>query len=99
VKCRSCGGNRTKAQCNICDLLAAGCGGGISAQRKCWPMVSKALAVHPKQVAQANARNKRHGVNVVYDPTGHAHIPHRAERKRLCKLDGFHDNNGGYSDA
>lgn len=71
---------------------------GQSCTTTCWPMVSEALAVHPSQVATANARNKRHGVNVVYDKNGAAHIPDRGERKRLLKLEGFHDNNGGYGD-
>lgn len=61
-------------------------------------MVSEGLAVHPKQVEQANARNRRHGVNVVYDQKGMAHIPDRTERKRLLRLEGMHDNSGGYGD-
>lgn len=67
--------------------------------KTCWPMTSEALAVHPNQVAKANKRNKEHGVNVVYDPkTGCAVLPDRGERKRLLKLEGFHDNRGGYGD-
>lgn len=64
-----------------------------------WPKVSEALAVHPDQVAEATARNKRHGVNVPYDPeTGCAILPDRAERARLLRLENMHDNQGGYGD-
>ena len=65
----------------------------------CWPMVSDALAVHPKQIAAAEARNKRHGVNVVYEPkSGRAILPDRNERRKLLRLETFHDNDAGYGD-
>jgi uncharacterized protein YigE (DUF2233 family) len=61
----------------------------------CWPMMSDACAVHPKQVEQANARNKRHGVNVEYSPnSGRAIIPDAKAYKKLRKLEGYHFNNG-----
>lgn len=57
-----------------------------------WPMKSDALAVHPAQVAAANERNKRHGINVRYEPhAGLAIIPSEREKKKLLKLEGFHD--------
>lgn len=57
-----------------------------------WPMYSDAMAVHPSQVAAANARNKKHGVNVQYEPhAGLAVIPSEREKKKLMKLEGFHD--------
>lgn len=59
---------------------------------------SEALAVHPKQVKEANERSKRHNLGVVYDAKGLAHIPDRAARKRLLKLEGVHDKAGGYGD-
>lgn len=65
----------------------------------CWPMRSEALAVHPRQVEAANRRNKKAGIAVEYDPvTGEAIIPSRMERKKLLKLEGFYDKNGGYGD-
>ena len=95
--CAECGGNRTEEQCNICDLLADGLApGGIPTSG--WPMVSEALAVHPKQVEQANDRARRHGIPVTYDRKGFCHIPDRAARKKLLKLEGMHDNSGGYGD-
>ena len=66
----------------------------------CWPQISEdAFAVHPKQVEQANARNRRHGINVEYDKaTGAAIIPDRDQRRKLLKLEGWRDNSGGYGD-
>ncbi len=69
----------------------ASCGSG-------WPMKSVALAVHPDQVAEANARNKKAGVNVTYESDGTAVIPDRGERRRLLRLEGYHDKQGGYGD-
>ena len=34
------------------------------------PVISDALAVHPRQIKQVLERNKRHGVNVEYLPDG-----------------------------
>lgn len=59
---------------------------------------SEALAVHPTQVKEANERSKRHGLGVVYDKQGFARIPDRAARRRLMRLEGVHDNHGGYGD-
>lgn len=64
----------------------------------CWPMVSEALAVHPDQAREANERNARHGVAARYDGEGMCHIPDRSDRAKLLKLEGFHDNHGGYGD-
>jgi hypothetical protein len=66
--------------------------GGTST--KGWPMVSVALAVHPDQVAEANERNKRHGVHARYRPDGKCVIPDAADRKRLLKVEGFFDRDG-----
>jgi hypothetical protein len=86
--------------CRCDDLreLAAGSEMGRSCTSACWPMVSDALAVHPKQVQQARERAKRHGINVEYKSNGQVVIPDRAERRRLLRLEGFHDNSGGYGD-
>lgn len=59
---------------------------------------SLALAVHPDQVAEATKRNQRHGCSVTYKEDGTAVIPDRAERKKVMKLDGLHDREGGYGD-
>lgn len=79
------------------DLFEAGTT-ATSQTRACWPMMSDALSVHPDQVGEATARNRKHGVNVGYLPDGTAVIPDRGARKAILKLEGFHDNNGGYGD-
>lgn len=64
-----------------------------------WPLVSEALAVHPKQVKQANDRARRHGISVEYLPDGRVKIPSRHERAKLLRLEGRHDKSGGYGDG
>lgn len=81
-------------------------GGAVGQATTTWPMVSEALAVQPSQVAEANARNKKHGVAARYDAEGFCHIPTRAERAKLIRLERTHggmpglcDNRGGYGDG
>ncbi len=65
----------------------------------CWPMKSEALAVHPDQIPEALARNKRHGIQgVSYDRLGRAVLADRGARRDLMRLEGVHDNQGGYGD-
>lgn len=60
---------------------------------------SEGAAVHPDQCELAEARNKLHGVNVTYDrETGEAIFPDRNERRKLLKVERFHDRDGGYGD-
>ena len=62
-------------------------------------MKSDALAVHPDQIPEVMARNKKHGVHVEYDPKdGRAILKDRGQRRDLMRIEGFHDNNGGYGD-
>jgi hypothetical protein len=56
-----------------------------------WPKQCLALAVHPDQVDEANARNKEHGISVHYDAKGVPTLPDRNERRKLLKLEGLHD--------
>ena len=71
------------------------CKPGASARRRLrarWPHCSAALAVHPDQVAEANERNRRHGVGEVqYRPDGRAIIPSEAAKKKLLRLERMHD--------
>ena len=62
------------------------------------PLSSFAFSCHRDQVAEMNARNKEHGIATRYDATGRAHVPSRTDRNKLMKLEGMHDNDGGYSD-
>lgn len=78
------------------DKEVGECGGHRPA---CWPMVSEAMAVHPDQVDDANARAKRHGLTgVKYNKKGFVELSDRGSRKKLLRLEGFHDNHGGYGD-
>lgn len=79
------------------DLLKAGTT-LPSHSTTCWPMRSEALAVHPKQIAEATERNRRHGSSVTYDKDGTAILPDRGERKRIMRIEGLHDRQGGYGD-
>jgi hypothetical protein len=64
-----------------------------------YPKKSDALAVHPNQVAEANERNKKHGIAVTYEEgTGMAVIPSRHEQKKLVRLEGCFNKDGGYGD-
>ena len=53
-----------------------------------WPMNGVALAVHEKQVGEARARAKRHGISVDYKPDGTVVIPDQANYRKLCRLEG-----------
>ena len=98
LTCKKCGGTIHRGVCLLCPMFASGrTPGGTTTSG--WPMYSEALAVDPSQVEEANARNKRHGVPVVYDPkNGKAVIPDRAARKKLLRLEGRHDKQGTYGD-
>ena len=74
----------------IKDLLAEGRAPG-GTQPRGWPLTSVALAVQPDQIAEATARNKRHGCRVGYTPEGKAVIPDAGEYRRLRKLEGVFD--------
>lgn len=65
---------------------------------KCWPMRSEALACHPDQVSEMNQRNSDKGIGARYEGDGTCVIPSRADRKKLLKLERFHDKRGGYGD-
>lgn len=74
------------------ELLGGNAPNLASNTPSCWPKKSRAFAVHPKQVEEANKRNKRMGCNVRYDKDGSAILPDRGARRDLLKVEGFHDN-------
>lgn len=96
MKCKECGGNRTKEKCNLCELFATGGSVARTQQTTTWPMVCEALAVHPKQIEQANERAKKHGINVTYGKHGLCHIPDPGNYKKLLRLERMHNNSEGY---
>lgn len=64
----------------------------------CWPMASEGLAVHPDQIPEAMARDKRHGVPTRYTRDGRPIFTDRGHRRDYLKLEASHDRNGGYGD-
>jgi hypothetical protein len=63
-----------------------------------WPMKSDGMAVHPDQVPEVMARNKKHGVYIDYDTDGCPILPDRGARRELMKIEGLIDRQGGYGD-
>ncbi len=64
------------------------------------PILSDALAVHPKQIAEVMARNARHGLHVEYEPEhGRPILKDRNQRRELMRIERVHDNSGGYGDG
>jgi hypothetical protein len=62
------------------------------------PIVSDALAVHPKQVQEATENAAAKGVPTEFLPDGRPVMRTRAHRKAYLKAYGFRDNDGGYGD-
>lgn len=61
------------------------------------PLRSDALAVHPDQIPDAIARNKKHGLTGMrYDRRGRPVFTDRGQRKKLMKIEGAHDRNSYY---
>jgi hypothetical protein len=93
VKCETCGGVVQADGCRLCPMFATGATPGGKRPSTYQGFASRAMAVHRSQVAEADERNRRHGVNVRYDPaTGNAMIPDAGERKKLMKLEGMVDH-------
>lgn len=66
---------------------------------KGWPKESVALSVMKKQVKEANERARKHGLTgVYYEPSGKCILSDRGARRDLMRLEGLHDNSGGYGD-
>jgi hypothetical protein len=63
-----------------------------------WPILSDALGVHPSQIAEAMAANRKAGVPTEYTKDGRAVVTDPGHRKRLARSLGIHDRNGGYGD-
>lgn len=64
------------------------------------PIQSDALAVHPDQIPEVMERNAQHGLRIDYNPAdGRPILLDRDQRRRLMKIEGCHDNSGGYGDG
>lgn len=65
---------------------------------KGWPIISDALAVHPKQVAEHEALCRSKGVPTQTLKDGRVILRDRAHRKQYLKAFNYHDRNGSYGD-
>ncbi len=73
-------------------------GAGVNSPCHFKPIVSDALAVHPKQVQEATEDAKRKGVPTEFLPDGRPILRTRGHRRAYLRAYGFHDRNGGYGD-
>lgn len=85
-----------------CDMFSE-CRPPGSAAPSTWgtaaPIHSLALAVHPSQIPEVMERNKKHGLgHIKYDAEGQPILTDRGMRRDLMRLEGVHDNEGGYGD-
>jgi len=62
------------------------------------PLASRALGVHPDQVAEATESARAKGVPTEFRPDGRPVFTCRSHRKRYLRAYGLHDNDGGYGD-
>lgn len=60
------------------------------------PVLSDALAVHPLQIPEAIARDKKHGLNVEYLPDGRPVLTSQEQKRKMIRSLGFHENNAYY---
>jgi hypothetical protein len=76
---------REREKRNLAELL--GQNPEVGGQRPgTWPQTSLALAVHPKQVAEANQRLKAAGSTAYHKPDGSMVIPDAGQRKKVIKM-------------
>lgn len=59
-----------------------------------WPLTSSAVGVHPDQIQEAMASDKRDGVPVRYNRDGDVVFQDKAQRDRWMKAKGYFDRNG-----
>jgi hypothetical protein len=101
MTCEVCGGRLDPvAGCKLCPMFATGetPGGHLPANWTAGATRSEAAAVHPDQVPEAMARDKKHGVPTEYDRAGRPIFTDRGHRKKYLRSYGYHDKRGGYGD-
>lgn len=83
--------NRGKPKPNK-KKLAALFGTEVGGDRpSCWPHTSRAAAVHPSQVAEANAHLAASGSRCYHDKSGKLVSPSKAEFKKMLAVKGLRD--------
>ena len=63
-----------------------------------WPMASYAAGVHPKQIPEMRAFDKKHGVPTDYSSDGDPEFRGPKHRRKYCEAHGLFDRNAGLSD-
>ena len=63
-----------------------------------WPMASYAAGVHPKQIPEMVAIDRKNGVPTDYTEDGDPVFRGPRHRKKYCEVHGLFDRNAGYSD-
>jgi hypothetical protein len=63
------------------------------------PFYSEAMAYHPRQIPKAREHLEKHGAGTEIDNKGRPLIKSRQHRNQLMRLNGVHDNDGGYGDG
>lgn len=63
-----------------------------------WPMISRALAVHPSQRRQYAKFAEEHDVPTEFDEMGHPVFRSKGHRKKYAELVGATDFDGGFGD-
>lgn len=74
----------------IKELLASGAE-VMTQLPACWPHTSRAAAVHPTQVGEANALLAKAGSRCHHDKSGKLISPSKAEFKKMLKVKGLRD--------
>lgn len=99
MKCRDCGGERTKSHCNLCELFSTGIAyNGVERERHNNPKASIALKVHPSQVQEAIENAKQKGVPTNFTKEGLPEFTSRRHQARYLKAYGYFNRDGGYHD-
>ena len=94
---------KKKARCPGCkksmrrNLVAEGAGQGAASGT--YPMESDAAGVHPAQIKEAMAFDRRHGVPTNYSKEGNPFYTSRDHRRRHNEANGLYDRNAGFGDA
>lgn len=63
-----------------------------------WPMESYAAGVHPKQISEMRAFDKKHEVPTDYTSEGDPVFRGPRHRRKYCEVHGLFDRNAGLSD-
>lgn len=70
----------------------------MTSPSSCWPLKSRALAIHPSQIKQYAKYTHEKGFPTDYDKQGHPIFKSKKHRKAYAEHFGATDFDGGYGD-